>query len=55
MRNVTEDMALAILERYPTLYSLVLAYTELVSVHMVKQSVLRTVTSKSSFVSCLDF
>lgn len=29
VRNVTEDMALAILERYPTLYSLVLAYTEL--------------------------
>ncbi|KAG0576544.1 hypothetical protein KC19_5G088600 [Ceratodon purpureus] len=29
VRNVTEEMALAILERYPTLYSLVVAYTEL--------------------------
>lgn len=31
VRNVTEDMALSILERYPTLHSLALAYTELVS------------------------
>lgn len=29
VRNVTEDMALSILERYPTLHSLALAYTEL--------------------------
>lgn len=42
MRNVTEDIALSILEKYPTLYSLALAYTELVSVPFAKESVLST-------------
>ena len=42
MRNVTEDIALSILETYPTLYSLALAYTELVSVPFAKESVLST-------------
>ena len=51
MQNVAEDMALSILQKYLTLSFLILAYTELVSIHFVQHSVHKTVTYNSCFVS----